>query len=145
MRLNLQTTGLDAIARDLQKMAGGGAMTSAMLQKGADVLKEEWKEEIAARGHVKTGDMISSVEKTTPKTGTDEKSISVYPQGVGRNGTRNAEKAFLLHYGWKTGGGRKAKRRKGASKGDHFVDAIKEKAEPKVVAAMEAVMDSYTK
>ena len=122
-------------------------MTSAMLSKGADILKEEWQQEIALRRHVKSGDMLGSVAPTGIKSGTDQKSIAVYPQGVGENGTRNAEKAFLLHYGWKSGGKRKKKGsgRKGSHKGDHFVDAITEKAEPKVQSAMEAVMDQYIK
>ena len=57
----------------------------------------------------------------------------VYPQGKDRKGVRNAEKAFLLHYGW------------GQKNGDHFVDQIEREAEEPAVEAMEAVMDRYVK
>ena len=138
MRMSFETSGLEVVTRELQNLAAnGGAMTTDMLDEGAKILEETWEAEIYARDYIDTGDMFDGVKRTEIKAGTDQKSISVYPQGTGRNGTRNAEKAFLLHYGWVAGFEKQ--------EGGHFVDAIKKNAEPKVHAAMEAVVDMYIK
>ena len=50
--------------------------------------------------HRDTGAMIESIGYARPTAGIESaKSIDIYPQGVDGKGVRNAEKAFILHYG----------------------------------------------
>jgi hypothetical protein len=82
------------------------------------------------RGYIDTGDMLASVARAdkSPK-GTAE----IYPQGTDSKGVRNAEKAFILHYGTSS------------VQGSRFVDDIEDKAAPEIYVAMGNVMDEYIK
>ena len=55
----------------------------------------------------------------------------VYPQGVDRKGIRNAEKAFVNHYG------------ASSRKATHFVDDAESEAEAPAVEAMANAWDTY--
>ena len=81
-----------------------------------------------------TGDMASSVAPTKgiKKIG-DVSAKEIYPQGKDRKGVRNAEKAFILHYG----------KSNADQPPTHFVDAVEESAEDKAVSAMENVFNNY--
>ena len=57
----------------------------------------------------------------------------VYPQGKDKKGIRNAEKAYILHYG------------KSTKKGTRFVDNINTKAEATSYIAMQDVFNNYLK
>jgi len=63
----------------------------------------------------------------------DVRTIDIYPQGKDGRGIRNAEKAFILHYGTKrlTGSG--------------WVDEADAICSNTVIPAMEAVLDDYLK
>ena len=61
----------------------------------------------------------------------DVSAKEIYPQGKDRKGVRNAEKAFILHYG------------KSGQAPTRFVDAVEEAAEDKAVSAMENVFNNY--
>jgi hypothetical protein len=98
-----------------------------MLDAGAAVVAEAWRDAIRAHGLIDTGDMLDSVGPSDAVNTSTEKKISVYPQGSDRKGVRNAEKAFINHYG--------ASRRKAT----HFVDDAETKAEGPAVDAMAAV------
>lgn len=98
-----------------------------ILQAGAEVVTECWKDAITKHGLIDTGDMIESVAPSKATITGTEKKIAVYPQGKDRKGVRNAEKAFINHYG--------ASRRKAT----HFVDDAEEKAEGPAVDAMAEV------
>lgn len=98
-----------------------------MLAAGAEVVTEEWKRAIVEHGLVDTGDMLDSVGPNKATVNDTEKKIAVYPQGRDRKGVRNAEKAFINHYG--------ASRRQAT----HFVDDAETKAEGPAIDAMAAV------
>lgn len=120
--------GFDELLADL-KQHGDLVSTAApdMLQAGAAVVAESWCDAIRAHDLIDTGDMIDSVGPSDVVNTSSEKKIAVYPQGRDRKGIRNAEKAFINHYG--------ASRRKAT----HFVDDAESKAEGPAIDAMAAV------
>lgn len=120
--------GFDELLADL-KQHGDLVSTAApdMLQAGAAVVADSWRDAILAHDLIDTGDMIDSVGPSDVVNTSSEKKIAVYPQGRDRKGIRNAEKAFINHYG--------ASRRKAT----HFVDDAETKAEGPAVDAMAAV------
>lgn len=120
--------GFDELLADL-KQHGDLVSTAApdMLQAGAAVVADSWRDAIRAHDLIDAGDMIDSVGPSDVVNTSSEKKIAVYPQGRDRKGIRNAEKAFINHYG--------ASRRKAT----HFVDDAETKAEGPAVDAMAAV------
>ncbi|MEA4927575.1 MAG: hypothetical protein VB104_02735 [Candidatus Limiplasma sp.] len=123
-------------------------MAEEMVEIGASVTADAWKEVIEERRHIVNGDMLKSVQPTSVlRYGNGNPYADVYPQGVDRNGVRNAEKAYMLHYGWKAGKAsrhnKKSKGAKGAYKGDHFVDEAERRAEQRVEDAMDTFGDRY--
>lgn len=101
----------------------------AMLKAGSDVVIDCWKRAIKKHGLVDTHDMIDSVAAAPVKG--NGMAYEVYPQGIDRKGVRNAEKAFVNHYG--------ASRRRAT----HFVDEAETEAEVPAVAAMANAWDTY--
>lgn len=120
--------GFDELLADL-KQHSDLISTAApdMLQAGAAVVADAWRDAIRAHDLIDTGDMIDSVGPSDVVNTSSEKKIAVYPQGRDRKGIRNAEKAFINHYG--------ASQRKAT----HFVDDAETKAEGPAVDAMAAV------
>ena len=97
--------GIDSLAADLQRLGqlDNEELVSDMLGAGAEVVAEEWIHgilEATKPDGRSTGDMASSVAPTKgiKKIG-DISAKEIYPQGKDRKGVRNAEKAFILHYG----------------------------------------------
>ena len=137
---NFSVNGIDSLAADLQRLGqlDNEELVSDMLEAGAEIVTDEWKKGIAnavkskADGGRGTGDMASSVAPTKgiKKIG-DVSAKEIYPQGKDRKGVRNAEKAFILHYG------------KSGQAPTRFVDAVEEAAEDKAVSAMENVFNNY--
>lgn len=142
----ITTTGFSNLLKDLEGLGEDvDAMAADMLDAGSDVAVEEWKKGIQneehkivakdgkgfvnKRGYVDTGDMVNSVGRTLKKGRTAE----IYPQGKDRKGVRNAEKAFILHYGTSS------------FQGSRFVDGIEDKSAPEIAVAMGHVMDEYLK
>lgn len=129
-----EMNGVDRIIDELGRMdALTGPMAEEMVDAGARVLVDTWKDVIRSRGHVDTGDMIRSVKAKKPAGSSEVVAREVYLLGKDAKGVRNAEKAFILHYGWKS------------RQGDHFVDQVEVDANEPAVSAMEAVMDKYMK
>lgn len=129
---NLRVQGLDELEKELQQFSGETeAIEAAMLEAGAEKLKEAWLYHILKKGHVDTGSMMDAVKASKPRKGRGGTSVDVYPQGKDQKGVRNAEKAFLLHYGWKD------------KPGNHFVDNIEQDAEEAVAETMEGVLNKY--
>ncbi|MBP3647240.1 MAG: hypothetical protein J6K55_12560 [Clostridia bacterium] len=129
----LEFEGLDKAIQQMDRMGHTtGPVADQMLQAGAAPMKKAWQDAITRYGHVDTGSMKRSVgyEKKS-KNGHASKSLDVYPRGKDRKGVRNAEKAFVLHYG-----------RKNMS-GTHFVDAAEAEGKPESEAAMLAVWDRF--
>lgn len=144
---SITTTGFSDLIKDLEALGNDvDEMSEEMLSAGSDVAIEEWKKGIETEehkivakdgkgfvsktGYVDTGDMRDSVGRAekSPK-GTAE----IYPQGKDHKGVRNAEKAFILHYGTSS------------FQGSRFVDDIEDKASPEINVAMGQVMDEYLK
>lgn len=127
------TSGIDDVIRqmrDLQELAGPTA--DRMLMAGAEQVKIAWRQSAERHGHRDTGDMIDAIGyPRKPRTVDDVRAIDIYPQGVDHKGVRNAEKAFILHYGT-------SKR-----KGSHWIDDADEAAGPLVQAEMERIWDDY--
>lgn len=84
--------------RKLEKDAD--PLATAMVQAGAEVVKAAWKEAAEAHGLRDTGAMIDSIGfNAKPESFGGTKEIEVYPQGKDKKGVRNAEKAFIQHFG----------------------------------------------
>lgn len=123
-----EAEGFDELVADLKKNADLlDSVAPEMLQAGAAVVADAWRDAIQSHGLIDTGDMLDSVAPSNLVNSSTEKKIAVYPQGRDRKGIRNAEKAFINHYG--------ASRRKAT----HFVDDAETKAEGPAVEAMAAV------
>lgn len=127
--------GLEETIREMQRMGQeSGDAARAMLQAGAEKVKAAWRKATEAHGLVDTGDMIESIGfAREPKKAGDIMSIDIFPQGRDRKGVRNAEKAFILHYGTS---------RRPATR---FIDDADAMSEAEVVPAMEAIWDEYVK
>ena len=132
------TSGIDELAAELKKLGqlDNDKLVGEMLEAGADVVIDEWKEGIKKavknkRGR-STGELLESVttKKGIQKLG-DASCKTIYPAGKDSKGVRNAEKAFILHYG------------KSGQAATLFVDDVEAAAEDNAVDAMEQVFNDY--
>ncbi len=126
----LNTVGIDSMLTDLAiRGEKADSAMKRMLIAAADATKQEWKNAAGMHGHVRTGAMIGSIGYKQPKKiqGGDGYETAVYPQGTDADGTRNAEKAYILHYGTSR------------ISGDHWVDEAEENAEAQAQGAMEEI------
>lgn len=127
------TTGLDAIISQMETM---GALVSDvaedMVQAACEEIKQAWREEIEARGMVDTGAMRDSVGyKRQPTKLPDVVYNEVYPQGKDAKGVRNAEKAFILHYG------------KHNMQATYWADAADKKADSRVEQKLTEIFEKF--
>lgn len=127
------TSGMDDIIDAVLRMGEAGEeIGDEMLLAGAEETKQAWGQAIADHGLVDTGEMFESIGYARkPKDVGDIRTIDIYPRGKDSKGVRNAEKAFVNHYGTSS------------RKATHFVDDADEAAGPRVQAAMEKVYDNY--
>ena len=130
------TDGIDSIAEEMAWMGeAAGEIADEMLLAGAEEVKRAWQETAERHGYRETGDMIESIraDKAPKSDANDVRRISVYPRGEDRKGVRNAEKAFLLHYG--------------TSKihGSHWVDEADQDAGHMVQDVFEKIWDRHLK
>lgn len=134
------TSGIDKIVQELQRMGQStGQLAEAMVDAAVIEIRDSWQETADEFGFRDTGAMIESIGFPEPvKKAGDALYRDVYPQGKDRKGTRNALKAFILHYGGYGGIG--GNNRLPAS---NWVDVADEKAGPRVQAALEKIMDEY--
>lgn len=128
---------------DALKRAGNdtGKLVRRMLKAGAETSEDIWRKVITERGHIDTGDMLRSVGTAwiSEKTGAAE----VYPLGKSvspsrkkhadkrRKSVRNAEKAFILHYG------------RANLAEDPFVDEIERRIEDEAFDKMDEVFQQF--
>jgi HK97 gp10 family phage protein len=129
------TTGINDLINDVLLLGDAGKeVGDKMLMAAAEEVKQAWKES-AHRNDIKdTGDMINSIGfSRKPKDAQGVRTVDIYPQGKDRKGVRNAEKAFILHYG------------SSKLKSTHWVDEADNAAAPKVQEAMEKVFDEFLK
>lgn len=127
----IDTSGLDDLVRQMQRMGQQtGPVADEMLDAAAAIIRDQWRETARERGHVDTGAMIDSVD--FPVKGNAQALYrDIYPQGTDAKGVRNAEKAFILHYG------------KHNMPGDYWVDDAEMKAGPKAIEACQAIWDRF--
>lgn len=129
------TDGLNEIMAEMASMHESTGETAVeMLMAGAEEVKKAWQNQAAMHGYHATGDMIESIGYAKkPRWVSEIRSIDIYPQGKDRKGVRNAEKAFLLHYG--------------TSKihGSHWVDEADWDAGPMVQDVFEKIWDRHLK
>ena len=126
-------SGLDPIVDEMRRLGEEtGAAAEAMIQAGAEAVKLAWQRAAEEKGLRDTGDMINSLgSPRKPKYIGDALAQDIYPQGRDHKGVRNAEKAFILHYGT-------SKR-----PGTRWVDDADAYCEGTVVPAMEEIWNDF--
>ena len=133
----LQWSGLDEVYKEMQQAEEQcGEIAQKMLEVGGQECVKAWQIAIGSHGHGPpgesgraTGEMQRSVGiKFVKKKGM--RCAEIYPLGKDSHGVRNAEKAFILHYG------------RSNLKGDHFVDEAEQLAEENAIPAMQEVWDN---
>ena len=133
----LTWSGLDETYREMARAEEQcGEIAQEMLRVGGEKCVEAWRIAIGAYGHSPpgeseraTGEMGKSVGVKFKKK--DGKRVAeIYPLGKDSHGVRNAEKAFVLHYG------------RSNMKGDHFVDEADRISEENAVPAMIEVWEN---
>lgn len=129
----LRIEGFDELIKEMEERGEqAGKVADAMLLAAAEVSRQAWQESANKHGHKDTGQLIASIGyPRQPKDMGGAKGIDIYPQGKDHKGVRNAEKAFILHYGT-------SKR-----PGSHWVDDANAIAGPKVGAVMQDIWDEY--
>lgn len=134
----LKWSGLDDLYKEMQRAGEtAGEAAQKMLEAGGQECIKAWQTAIGMYGHGEpgesgraTGEMMRSVGiKFRTKNGM--RSAEIYPLGKDRHGVRNAEKAFILHYGSST------------IKGDHFVDEAERIAEDEAIPVMQEIWNNY--
>lgn len=127
------TSGLNEAIRYLERTGQlMGEVADAMLLAGAKEVREAWRESAEMHRHRDTGALIESINYARkPKTVDMVRTIDVYPQGRDEKGVRNAEKAFILHYGSQF------------RKASYWVDDADRISDRTVVPAMLRVFDQY--
>lgn len=95
------TVGLDAVIDDFQyRQDIIDEIGPEILEAQAEILIKAQKREAEAMKIRDTGDFINSIKATKVKKDKNGSLyLDVYPQGVDRKGTRNAEKGFIAEYG----------------------------------------------
>lgn len=127
------TSGLDDVMREMTRMGEQtGDVAQAMIQTGAYYVREAWRRAADEMDHRITGDMIESIGYARyPSSFGEALYIDIYPQGKDRKGVRNAEKAFILHYG------------SSKLQGSRWVDLADEYSEETAIPAMRQVWEKY--
>lgn len=127
----MNTSGLDELVNQMRRLGQDtGPVTEEMLDTAAGIIRDQWKETAKSYGHVNTGAMVESVD--FPVKGNARAMYrDIYPQGKDAKGVRNAEKAFILHYG------------KHNMPGTYWVDDAETKAGPEAVAACQDIWNRF--
>lgn len=98
---SLRTEGMDALIAQMNAdYAKASQRFDRMLLAGAEEVKKGWQQ--AARRHdlIDTGSMIDSIGYSSKiKKSGDLKYVEIYPQGKRPSGTRQAEVAYVQHWG----------------------------------------------
>ena len=129
----MDTSGLDDLVNEMRRLGQDiGPVADEMLDAAAAVIRDQWKAVATEHGHVDTGAMIDSVDFPV-KGNVRAMYRDIYPQGTDAKGVKNAEKAFILHYG------------KHNMPGDYWVDEAEQKAGPEAVRVCQAIWDRFLK
>lgn len=121
-----EAEGFDELLADFQQHKDLlDAAAPEILQAGANVIADAWRDAIRKHGLIDTGEMLESVRAFDTETSNTKKAV-IYPAGKDSKGIRNAEKAFVNHYGTSS------------IKATHFVDDAENEAGGPAVDAMAA-------
>ena len=126
-------SGLDETIEDMKRLGQmTGQTADAMLMAGAEEVRKAWRQSAEEHRHRDTGDMIASIGfARKPKEIGSIRTIDIYPQGKDKRNVRNAEKAFILHYGTTK------------IRGSRWVDDADKISEQTVVPAMIRVWEQF--
>ena len=126
-------SGLDETIEEMKRLGQmTGRTADAMLMAGAEEVRKAWRQSAEEHRHRDTGDMIASIGfSRKPKEIGSIRSIDIYPQGKDKRNIRNAEKAFILHYGTTK------------IRGSRWVDDADKISEQTVVPAMIRVWEQF--
>lgn len=126
-------SGLDPIIDQMRALGEeSGEVAEAMIMAGAEQVKQAWRRAADEYDHRVTSDMIDSIgHPREPKKTGDALTIDIFPQGKDHKGVRNAEKAFILHYG------------SSKLQASHWVDAADQYSEETVVPAMTEIWEKF--
>lgn len=100
---SFDSSGLDDLIREMERAnMANGELAEAMVNAAVVEIRDCWRKSAQQHGLIDTGDMLDSIGFPEPVKKIGEILYrDVYPQGKDRKGVRNAEKAFILHYGKK--------------------------------------------
>lgn len=125
--------GMDDLIREMQRMGEAtGEVAEAMVNAAVIEIRDAWKESAEEHQLRDTGAMIESIGFPTPIQnigGVLQK--DVYPQGKDAKGVRNAEKAFIAHYGTSR------------QPPTYWVDDADDKSGPRVQARLEGIWSEF--
>lgn len=122
---------IDDIAKELKQLGEdvSGQLGQEMLDEGAEIIEFNWVKAIKSHDLIDTGEMANSIGVAK---GTKAKKFrDIYPQGKDSKGVRNAEKAFIAHYG------------KSGQPGTRFVDEAEANSGAECAVAMQKKLDDY--
>lgn len=146
-----EVEGLDALLDEMGRYDQlSGPTADKMLLAGAEEVKQAWKGEAERRQFKDTKAMINSIGfPRSTKRASDILSIDIYPQGTDARGVRNAEKAFILHWGTSSKSTPRRKRKKKFSgpgiPRTLWVDDADRASGPRVMDAFTRIWDAFLK
>lgn len=146
-----EVEGLDVLLDEMKRYDQlSGPTADKMLLAGAEEVKQAWKNEAERRQFRDTKAMINSIGfPRAVKRASDILSIDIYPQRKDKKGTRNAEKAFILHWGTSSNSTSKRKRKKKFSgpgiPRTLWVDDADRASSPRVMEAYTRIWDEFLK
>lgn len=111
---SLKIDGLDKLVAEMERDAARTEQCmDRMLLAGAAAVKEGWKQSAREHDLIDTGEMFDSIDYNNKiKKSGDLKYVEIYPMGKRSSGKRNAEVAYVLHYGTQGTTGWRAKLRR---------------------------------